>query len=174
MACAITSGYAIGCRDSIGGASAYWIMEQSNLSSVAEASGVVTGLTKATGKRYWKFNIPRATGSSTDTGTGSVENGSLFFTHEVKFPLNRRDADVRNTLIVLAKNNGLSIVEKDANGSYWLYGRENGLDLLASVGGSGTAPGDRNGWDLTFTGTEKEPALLLSTGVAEALETPGA
>lgn len=61
MACAITSGYSIDCRENIGGVSAVYIAEFGNISSIAEVSGLVTGITKAAGKRFYKFEVPRAT-----------------------------------------------------------------------------------------------------------------
>jgi hypothetical protein len=56
MSCVVTSGYAIECRDSVGGIEIVYLIENSALydasgnSRVTSASGVVTALAKNTGK----------------------------------------------------------------------------------------------------------------------------
>jgi hypothetical protein len=172
MSCAITAGYAIDCRDSIGGVEAVYITEFGNISNIVDASGLVTGLTKATGKRFYKFEVPQSTASASDNGKGSVENGSIFFDHEVKLPLNKRDATTRNLILTLFKNKCI-IVTKEKTGKYMIYGKDNGMWLNASTGGSGVASGDRAGYEVTFTAEEKEPAMEVNSTVGLALETAG-
>lgn len=178
MACVINSGYAIDCRESVGGVDVVFLIENSALydasgvSRVTEASGVVTVLTKNSGKRFFKIEVPRATANSGNSGTGSQENGTFFFTHQVVLPLNKRDATTRNLVTTLAKNR-LTFVTKEMDGTFRMFGKEFGLMLDTSEGGSGTAAGDRNGFLLTFTSVEREDFLVVSSGVAAALETPG-
>ena len=59
MSCALTSGYSLDCKDSSGGITEVYFIEKANVSSVATASGVVTALTKAAGKRFWKYELPK-------------------------------------------------------------------------------------------------------------------
>lgn len=172
MPCAIQSGYTIDCRDSIGGVECVFITEFGNVSNIIDASGLVTGLTKATGKRFWKFEIPRATANTTSNATASEENGSLFFTHQVVFPINKRDATVRNIVTTIAKNKCL-VVTKDMDGKYRMYGKNYGLYLTTNESGSGTAPGDRNGNNLTLSGVDTEDFFEVTAAVGAALETPG-
>ena len=55
--CEITGGYAIECRDSVGGVETIWLIENANLYDVdgtclvTYTDGVVTALDKVTGKR---------------------------------------------------------------------------------------------------------------------------
>ena len=84
MPCALTSGYTLDCKDSSGGIVEVYFIERGNVSSIAEASGVVTGLTKASGKRFWKYELPKETGSLTETMTGNVQNGTVFYASELK------------------------------------------------------------------------------------------
>jgi hypothetical protein len=86
--------------------------------------------------------------------------------------LNKRDANTRNLVTTLAKNR-LTFVTKEMDGTYRMFGKEFGLLLDTSEGGSGTAAGDRNGYLLTFTSVEREDFLVVSGAVAAALETPG-
>jgi hypothetical protein len=172
MACAITSGYTIDCRENIGGLQAVFLVEFGNVTSFAEVSGLVTGITKATGKRFYKFEVPRATANTSSNATASEENGSVFYTHQVVFPLNKRDSTTANIVRTLAKNK-LVAVTLDMDGNYRMYGQRNGLYLASTESGSGTAAGDRNGYNITLTGIEKDDFLQVTSAVGLALETAG-
>ena len=54
-----------------------------------------------------------------------------------------------------------------------IFGKDNGMWLNASTGGSGVASGDRAGYEVTFTAEEKEPAMEVNSTVGLALETAG-
>jgi len=172
MACAITSGYTIDCRENIGGLKAVYLIEFGNVSGVTEVSGLVTGLTKVVGKRFYKFEVPRAVANTSSAGTGSEENGSFFYTHQVVFPLNKRDSTTANVVRTLAKNK-LMAVTLDMDGVYRMYGKGNGLYIATTESGSGTAAGDRNGYNITMSGIETDDFLQVSSAVGLALETAG-
>mgnify|MGYP000216909250 CR=1 FL=1 len=172
MSCAINAGYTIDCRDQLGGLDQIFIIDYNDVSAVAESSGLVTGITKATGKRFYKFEIPQGVAEGKDTGEGNTENGTIFFTHEVTFPLNKRDATTRNIIAVLSKSRVI-IVVKDMNGRYTMYGKDFGLWGNSHAGTSGVAGGDRNGYNVTFTGPQREPVLEVNSATGAALQTPG-
>lgn len=178
MSCAITSGYAIECRESVGGVEIVYLIENSALydasgvSLVESASGTVTALNKVPGKRFWKFEVPRGTSSTANGITSSQENGTFFFTHQVIFPINSRSAAIRNIVTTLAKNR-CTFVTKEGDGSYRMFGKEFGLTLDNTEGGSGTALADRNGYLLTFSSQEREDFLIVPANIAATLETPG-
>lgn len=172
MACALTAGYTIDCRDGVGGIDAVYFAEFANM-TVSDASGTVTGITKATGKRFWKFEVPtKSSATAASNPTGSTENGTLFFEQTVDFPVNKRDATTRNIITTLAKNKVI-VVTKDKDGTYRMYGKGYGMYLGASTGTTGAAAGDANGYVLKFEGTELEDFFVVSSAVGLALETPG-
>jgi hypothetical protein len=170
MSCALTSGYTLDCKDSSGGLVEIYFIEKGNVLSISEDDGVVTGLTKADGKRFWKYELPKETGSLTETMTGNVQNGTVFYASELKLVVNKLNVAVRNEIKLLAQNT-LIAVAKDNNGKYWLVGRTRGVDFTTGTLGTGTAFGDRSGFDLTFSGSEPEPMLEVDSSVASALET---
>ena len=129
-------------------------------------------MTKASGKRFYKFEVPRATASASSNLTGSQENGTIFFTHQVMFPINSRNASIRNIITTLAKNR-LTFVTYDMDGTYRMYGKDFGLFLDTTESGSGTAPGDRQGSMLTFTSQETDDFLVVSASVAANLGVAG-
>jgi hypothetical protein len=168
MACALTQGYTLDCKDSLGGIKAAWFIAHADVTAVTEASGVVTAITKAAGKRFYKYQLVRNTSSVTENVTASVENGTVFYAQELSIILNKMQANTRNEILLLAQTNLMAVVE-DANGKYWLLGKGNGLDLTGGNSGSGTAQGDRNGYTLTFGGGEKELAPEVASGIIAGL-----
>lgn len=172
MPCAITAGYTIDCREAVGGIDAVYFGEFANFTMI-DASGTITGITKTTGKRFWKFEVPtKSTANATSNPTGSTENGTLFYEQSVDMPVNKRDATTRNIITTLAKNK-LVIITKDKDGTYRLYGKAYGLFMGGSTGQTGTAPGDANGYMLKFEGQEKEDFFVVTTALGDALETAG-
>jgi hypothetical protein len=178
MPCEITSGYAIECRDSVGGVETIYLIENSALydasgnSRVTSASGVVTAIGKDAGKRFWKFEVPRGTASTSNGISSSQENGTFYYTHSVVFPINQRNATIRNIVTTLGKNR-VTFVVKEGDGLYKMFGQEFGLTLDNSEGGSGTALADRNGYMLTFSSMEREDFLIVPANIAATLETAG-
>lgn len=172
MACAIQAGYTIDCRDSVGGIDAVYFASLADM-TFADASGTITGITKATGKRFWKFEVPtKSSANATSNPVGSTENGTLFFEQTVDFPVNKRDATTRNIVTTLAKNKVVAIT-KDKDGTYRCYFKAYGGYLGSSTGQTGAAPGDANGYVLKFEGTEKEDFFVVTEALGLTLETPG-
>jgi hypothetical protein len=172
MSCALTQNYVLDCRDSRGGSKEFHIMEFENLTSFTLTAGVVSALVKLTAKKFWKYAQVKQTSEADEAITPNEENGTVFSKQTVKIVLNKRQASVRNEIMLLAKNR-LVIVEIDQNGAAWIYGLTNGLLMAPSQVKSGKAFGDRNGYELVFEGFEPEAAYSVDPTVVSALETPG-
>ena len=104
----------------------------------------------------------------TENITASVENGTVFYGQELSIILNKLQANTRNEILLLAKNNLLAVVQ-DGNDKYWLLGKVNGADLTGGNGATGTAFGDRNGYTLTFTANEPALAPEVSSSIIAGL-----
>ena len=172
MPCALTQNYVLDCRDSLGGLTEVYFIESSNVTSTTEASGVITAITKATGKRFYKYELTKNTSMLTENIASSVQNGTLFYTPELTIILNKLQANTRNEILLLAQNR-LIAVAKDNNGKYWYLGKTRSLDLTAGSAATGTAEGDRSGYTLTFAGAEPALAPEVTSAVALALTTAG-
>ena len=164
MACAISSGYSIDCRESIGGIQTIWVLEKNNITSYTDSSGTLTAITLPSGTTFFKIEVPRGTAFATNAITASQENGTFFYTHLVSFPINSRSATVRNLINVLAKNR-CTFVTLEGDGVYRGYGFKFGLFLDSAESGSGTALADRNGSMLSFSSQETEDFLVCPSGV---------
>lgn len=157
MPCAITGGYSIECRESVGGIQTLWVLEKSKLTSYTESSGTLSAIT--TSNDFWKIEVPRGTAFASNTITASQENGTFFYTHEINFPVNSRSASVRNLVNVLAKNKCV-FVTLEGDGVYRMYGASFGLFLDSAEAGSGTALADRNGYMLKFSSQETSDFIV--------------
>lgn len=172
MSCALTQGYTLDCRDSLGGISEVYFMALQDVASVTESAGVVTTLTKDAGKRFYKYQLVKATSFFNENVASNIQNGTLHYTPELTIILNKLQANTRNEILLLAKNTLVAVV-KDNNGKYWMLGQTRGLDLTGGSAATGTAEGDRSGYTLTFGGAEPELAPEVSSSVISTLETAG-
>ena len=168
MACALTQGYTLDCKDSIGGIKAVWFIAAGDVSSMTEVSGVVTAITKASGKVFYKYQLVKNSSSLTENINANIQNGTIFYAQELAIMLNKMQANTRNEILLLAKNNLIAVVE-DANGKYWLLGKQNGLDITAGSSATGTAQAEKNGYALTFSGGEKELAPEVTSSIIAGL-----
>lgn len=167
MACALTQGFVLDCKESVGGIKSVRFVEFDNVASIAYAAGVAT-LTMVASKKFWKYAQVRETSSSTETITANVQNGTIFYKQELTVILNKLAAATRNEILLLAKNRLMAIVE-DMNGNFWLLGAKNGLDITGGNSATGTASGDRNGYTLTFEGMEADPMWSVSSTAISAI-----
>jgi hypothetical protein len=173
MPCALTQSYNLDCRDSYGGVKVVFVMEFENALSTTQAAGVVTAITKATGKQFRKYNLIAHTAEGDEALAASRDNGTIQVTQTVKFPINKMTVAVRNELMLLAKNRLLFVIV-DENGTGWLYGQGYGLMTDTIAAKTGVQLADRNGYELSFSGMEKELAYQVDAATLLTLETPGA
>jgi hypothetical protein len=144
MPCALTQGYTLDCKDSIGGLQSVYFAPWEDLGTVTVASGVVTTLTMDVGKKFYQYELVKESSNFAEAVNTNVQNG--------------------NEILLLAKNR-LAVIVVDNNGDKWFLGQSYGLDLTGGGSGSGTAFGDRSGYTLTFTGNEKELAPKVTAVV---------
>lgn len=164
MACALTGNYILDCKDSVGGISAVYFTSLEDINTITEAAGVVTGITMDASKVFYKYDLVRESSNFAETITTNVQNGTVFYAQSMEIALNKLQVTTRNEILLLAKNRLVAIVV-DNNGNKWILGKQNGLDITGGGSASGTAFGDRSGYTLTFTGSEKELASSVTAVV---------
>ena len=172
MPCALTQNYVLDCKDSLGGITEVYFMAAQDVASYTVSGGVMTALTKSAGKKFYKYELVKATSSFVENVNASIENGTIFYQQELTVVLNKLQANTRNEILLLAKNR-LVAVAKDNNGKYWYLGLTRGIDITAGSAQSGAALGDRSGYSLTFTGQEADLSPEVASNIASALQTPG-
>jgi hypothetical protein len=172
MSCFISSGVELGCSDGIGGIKKIYVVGGGGdvTGFTYNTSGAVTGATSTTGTTLYGFELKRNTSSLAQNVTKNFENGTIFFEQVLTAILFKYDQDKRNQLKILSQNDQIQIVAIDQNDVQYLLGQVNGMYLSGGSAATGTAFGDRNGFELIFTGQEQEPARVI-TGALSAVFT---
>lgn len=171
--CDITSGFTLGCRDNTGGIANLYILSGS-IDSVVDASEGLIETISGSGELF-QFELFRQTSDFSEAITSTPENGTVFYEQSLNAVFFKLQSSTRNQVKVLAQNPNLKIIVETNNGTvdgvgrYWLLGQDRGMQLLSGTGATGTAFGDLNGYSLTFTGQEPNPASEISGSLAGAL-----
>jgi hypothetical protein len=166
--CALSYSYDLDCRDAVGGVKSVRFANLDDylaLNPVAP-SGIVTSITGT--PTFYKYEQLKETSSLTETINGNSQNGTVYFTPEVVVVLSKLDVDKRNEIKVLAQQRLVAIVETN-DGTYWVVGYQNGLELNAGTSATGTAFADLSGYSLTFSGLEAEPMVEIDAADVTAL-----
>lgn len=165
--CYISSGVDLGCSDGIGGIKSIWVLGSSGATAPSVSAVSITGstgpITGITGSGVWyNFELKRNTSSLSQNTTKNFENGTIFWEQVLTAVLFKYDQAKRNLLLELGQNDKIQIVAVDQNDVQYYLGQVNGMYLSGGSAASGTAFGDRNGYELIFTGQEAEPANVVS------------
>jgi hypothetical protein len=166
MACDITSGFQLGCRDNVGGIKNIFILSGS-VAGVTDSAGAISEISGS--GTFYKFELTRNTGDLVETPTPSLENGTVFYAQTVNASFHKLQASIRNQVKVLAQNPDLKIVVETNNGTddnvgkFFYVGRYRGAVLTGGSGTTGTAFGDANQYALTFEATEPSPMEEVTT-----------
>lgn len=168
MACVLTTSFALDCKDGIGGIKTVWVIANSNKGTYTKStSGTVTAWTP-TANSLFKYELRKATSMFEQDYVQNEINGTLFYQGKVTLKMYKMEVAKRNELKLLAQQNIMMIV-LDRNGTYWVLGESNGLNLTSGKGTSGTAMGDFNGYDLEFSYEEEDAPAILTAGVVTSL-----
>ena len=159
MACDISAGRLEPCKDSVGGLKAVYFVnyDAAIYADATITSGEITGFDSAI--TLYKYDLKGANNSFDETNENSRDNGTSFWTQTGTLVLKKQDLATQSELKLLAYGRPLVVVE-DYNGNFRMAGFENGCEVVVNTA-SGAAMGDLNGYNITFTGTEKEPASFI-------------
>lgn len=166
MACNITAGITLDCRDSQGGIEYIYIGATGSPSAGFTASnGVVSNYWGLTSSQWFKFEVPKQTSFFTETINTSEENGTVFYDQQVSVVFTKLTAEKRNQLQLLARNRKLAIVVKDGNGNFWSIGIGRGAHMLSGEATTGTAYGDLNGYTIVLQGLERDSSYKVNASI---------
>lgn len=162
MACELTAGFTLDCKEGVGGIKAIYLQQLADFQSgvsVDATSGEIDGLPTTS---IYQFTLPKHTGSFTEEVQSSVENGTIFYTQTVTATFFQLSAARRKQLEIIAKNRLVCFV-LDNNNNIWMVGKVDGAEVTAMSTATGTAKGDLNGYTITFTAEEKNKAYRLES-----------
>jgi hypothetical protein len=165
MACNLTAGIQLGCRDNTGGLATLWITDYTNVTSITSSTGDTITAISGSGT-FYEFQLIRTSSQLTETVNASLENGTVFYQGEIVTYFSKLGQDKRNILKTLAQSQRLAIVAEDNNGQYYYLGQTYGCFVSAGTSVTGKALGDQNGYNLTFQYLEPNPMNQLSGSLA--------
>lgn len=169
MACLLTSGISLSCRNSNGGLQTVYIGNYNGSSltytlGTGASGSYITAFTGGTSS-YYQFAQPNETSAWTSEGAFSAENGTSFYTQKVELTIQQMNS-TNNVNVNILGQGSWRIVVLDQNGIYFLIGAQNGARVVSSTPGAGKAMGDLNGAVVTFEAKEPVTAYELSTSAA--------
>jgi hypothetical protein len=165
MACNLTAGIPLGCRDAVGGVQTVWMTDFDNVASLSATTGDTITQISGSGT-FYKFELIRTSSQFTETVNASLENGTVFYTGELVLYFNKLDQAKRNILKTLAQSPHLAVVMEDNNGDYFYLGQTYGMYVSAGSSVTGKALGDQSGYNITLQYLEPNPMNELSGSLA--------
>jgi len=151
MACELSTGFTLDCKDGIGGIKQIVLLDQSLVTGITlDASQVITAIAGPIDADLYTYELPTQTGSFEETINFNRDNGTVFYTQTVNVMLHKLSAAKRKELQTVAQARVIVFVQ-DTNTNWWAVGYEYGADLSTATAGTGTALGDANGYTLAFT-----------------------
>lgn len=178
MSCDIANGRLEACKDSVSGLDAIYIINYGDYnpdpaalggdvtySATAGLEDVITEIANVA--TVYKFELKGAN-SFEQTIQTSRDNGTTFFEQALTIQFKKQDAATHKTIKLLAYGRPHIIVRTRGN-QFFIAGLQRGCDVTAGTVSSGTAMGDFNGYNLTFTGMENVPANFLNCSAEDTL-----
>ena len=163
------------CDNNLGGLKKAYIINMCDVTGttanggIVISSGTVTSLGLASGAAFAEFQFNKNTSNYVESTPISLENGSTYHTVTISLTIPRREAAKREALqLITAGQPDLMILLEDANGLVWLAGLDNGCNLTANEGGSGTAKADGSNYILTLMAEEPEAMPTVDAAVVAA------
>ena len=169
MACDISAGRTLPCRDSVGGLKNVYFINYSSSASIplvetagSEDTVAFDGTWDATN---YKYEL-KGTSSLTTNIQASRENGTVAFEQVLELTLPKLSKE-DNYQIKLLSFGRPRIVVEDYNGNFFLVGREHGADVTGGTIVTGAAMGDLSGYTLSFSAMELTPANIATGTIAD-------
>jgi hypothetical protein len=162
MACDLTAGRKVPCKDVIGGIVRAWFIDFGELGTVTKTNDEITDMTGTITALQYDL---KGTNSLETAITSSRENGTTFFEETLTLTLPKLSKEDNKELKLIAYGRPHVVVE-DRNGNFMMCGLEHGMEVTGGSIATGTAFGDLSGYSLTLTGQELKPANFISGGTS--------
>lgn len=170
MACELSIGMTLDCKDSLGGIKQIVLVDKSLVSSFTfDGTEVVNTINGPTAGDLFTYELPTQTGSFEETINFNRDNGTVFYTQTVNVMLHKLSYAKRLELQTVAQARVIVFVQ-DTNNNWWAVGYEYGADLSTATGATGTALGDANGYTLSFTHESPKRAYVLDNAPSNILD----
>ena len=163
MACDLTQGRKVPCKDVVGGINRVWFVDFGDLGTLT--IGTDDELTDATGTfSAYQYDVKGANSLEQNFNV-SRENGTTFFEQVLNLTLTKLSKEDNKELKLIAYGRPHIFVE-DYNGNVFLVGAYHGAEVTGGTAVTGSSMGDLSGYTLSLTGSEKLMANFVDGATA--------
>ena len=159
MACLMSTGRKLACKDAVGGIKAVYFADYGTLGAATITAGVVSAFAGLTYTLY-KYDVKSASGLE-QTITSSDESGTTFYEQTLTVVLTKLGALTQQELQKLIVGRAHAFIE-DNNGNFLAVGMTRGTNVTGTIS-TGVALGDLNGYTLTIMAQEPLMAQFVTS-----------
>ena len=170
MACNLTRGRLVDCKDSIGGLKAIFMCKafNNNIEQVATISNTemtdagfdVWSAQEAAKTIVFKYDLVPSLSSMTVNVNSDNANGTAFFEQTLSVTLQKIDHDMTNELRLMAYSRSQIFVQ-DSMDNVYLLGMVNGCHVTGGTVVTGAGKGDMSGYTIEWAAQENEALIQL-------------
>lgn len=174
MSCgSLTTGFDYECDDAIGGIKqgSILIARWEEIGTATITAGVVTALPQTSGTYFYRYKQKKFIAGAATTETHDPVMGTNFLETVLQTYLTKLSGAKNVELQLLVSKPVVVIYQDNASDKYFIMGLTNGAEKMGGENGSGTgtAQGDRNGYMIAFTSTEKVYPYEVDASVIASL-----
>jgi len=176
MACNLTAGRLVDCKDQIGGLKTLFFCANysSNIGQHMTVNGTdplqidtagftgwsAYGTPTGSTMTLYKYDLRPNLSSMTVNVNADAATGTTFFSQTLSVTLQKINPATSNQIKLISYNR-VQIFVQDNNDNVFLLGLDNGCDVTGGTIVSGAAKGDMSGYTLEFSAEEKEPIYSI-------------
>lgn len=162
MACDISGGRIVDCKDSVGGIKAVYIGNYEDMVSDTAWTAATNDTVTAIGTQtFYEFELRPELSSLTVNYNSDPNSGTTFFEQQLSLTFQKLDAtDIADIRTLCQGRPNIWVL--DNNDNAWLIGAEHGCNVTGGSIQTGTAFGDLTGFTLDFTAKESNPIWIAS------------
>lgn len=163
MACLMSTGRKLACKDAVGGIKAVYFADYGTLGAATITAGVVTAFSGDFD--LYKYDVKGANGLE-QTITSSDESGTTFYEQTLTVVLTKLGALTQQELQKLIVGRAHAFIE-DNNGNFLAVGMTRGTNVTGTIS-TGQNLGDLNGYSLTISAQEPMMSSFVSASLIDS------
>lgn len=187
MACTLTKGLGVDCKDQVGGLKAIFFVStySPEIRQVATFNGTDPLQIDTCGFTGWsaygtptgstvtvfKYTLRPNLSSMTVNINSDPATGTTFFEQTLSLQLQKLSVSQTNELKLISYNRAQVFVQ-DVNDNVFLLGMDNGVDVSGGTVTTGTAKGDMSGYTLELRAEEKDPLIWIKRTAGSGTDFP--
>lgn len=165
MSCAVSSAYGLGCKGGVSGIQSLYIFSAPitgiTYSGASTDAQIITDI--AGSGSLVEFELYRGGSNFTENMAADPATGTVVYTQTITALFRDFTSQLRNQFSLLAKSGTIQAIVKTNKNEFLLFGADfNGGDATAINLASGTAYTDRQGYDVTLTFLQANPANFIN------------